>query len=177
MSYPFGTLNHQTPPTSVPSLSPTKLGPAGAHSARFHSRPNPTERVCRLAKTPHQRHHPAICIWKSVITTDHGSTTNLKISPPTQFRWRMLQPRVGKLEQFLITSGSRLTLRWYCDVVNGVRGRCKKGRSCKSDDENAGVPMTDTSLARGGGLCCREHLPSQSRLSAPHHAFSPCCSA
>jgi len=70
----------------------------------------------------------------------------------------VLQFWARRLTRFRVTHDSRLAPRWYCDVVNGVKGCCRNGRTCESDNEDAVCTNDGYVPCTGGNFCCRKHF-------------------
>lgn len=66
---------------------------------------------------------------------------------------------------FFVMSNLRLVPSWHCDVVNGVKGCCRNGRDCGTDD---GVCTTSGYVhCEGENFCCRKPFPLALRISPP----------
>ena len=84
-----------------------------------------------------------------------------------RFRWRMLQPWVSTSRWFFIVPASCMSSSWYCDVVNGVRGCCRNGKTCGTDSDNVVCTTAGYVPCTGLNFCCREPFPSLYPCIAP----------
>lgn len=84
-----------------------------------------------------------------------------------RFRRRVLQPWVSTSRKFFVIPASRASSSWYCDVVNGVKGCCKTGKTCGTDNDNAVCTNTGYVPCTGENFCCREPLPSRKPCLIP----------
>jgi hypothetical protein len=62
---------------------------------------------------------------------------------------------------------------WYCDVVKGVRGCCKNGKTCGTDNDNAVCTNAGYVPCTGENFCCREYILPCPPLNAGYLSFRP----
>lgn len=93
-----------------------------------------------------------------------------------RFRWRVLQSWVSTSRKFFVMPASCVYSSWYCDVVNGVKGCCKTGRTCGTDNDNVVCTNTGYVPCTGENFCCREPLPSRNPCLIPFQRWLFTCS-